>query len=447
MLKEVTKVALYSRVSTEEQALHGYSIEKQIHDLKEYAKNHNYIIVDIYTDEGISARKNFNKRKEFIRLLEDVRQKKFELILFTKLDRWFRNISDYYKVQDILEKYNVNWKTIYENYDTSTSSGRLHINIMLSVAQDEADKTSERIKKVFESKIEKGEAITGIQPFGYKIVDKKVVIDEEKADIVRDLFNYYEASRSIHATYKYYMQTYHDKCSYSKIASIFRKEIYIGKYKDNSNYCEAIITKEQFERVQALPHSSFVRENSTNRIYIFSSLVTCKECNHKMNGMLQRTTKSEYYAYRCRRAASYHLCTHRKSIREDIIESYLIDNLETLVKEYVINVELAEKQKKAKQNSIDKSAIKRKLSKLKELYVNDLINLEEYKVDYAKYQELLKEADTEQKQRDLSALKEFINSDYQQLYADLTRKEKQIFWREVVSEIVIDEENCISIFF
>ena len=80
---------------------------------------------------------------------------KFVIILVTKLDRWFRNIGEYYKVQEILEAHNVSWKTIYEDYDTSTAAGRLKINIMLSVAQDEADRASERIKKcLMQKKIE-----------------------------------------------------------------------------------------------------------------------------------------------------------------------------------------------------------------------------------------------------------------------------------------------------
>ena len=103
-------------------------------------------IVDIYADEGITARKALNKRLEFQRLISDVKQGKIDLILVTKLDRWFRNIKDYHNTQEILEKHNCNWRTIYESYDTSTSSGRLHINIMLSVNQDECDRTSERIK-------------------------------------------------------------------------------------------------------------------------------------------------------------------------------------------------------------------------------------------------------------------------------------------------------------
>ena len=111
-------------------------------------------IVDVYSHEGITAKEALNMRLQFQRLMSDVQAGKIDLILVTKLDRWFRNIKDYHNTQEILEKYNCNWRTIYESYDTSTSSVRLHINIMLSVKQDEYDRTSERIKAVFKHKVE-----------------------------------------------------------------------------------------------------------------------------------------------------------------------------------------------------------------------------------------------------------------------------------------------------
>ena len=125
------RVALYIRVSTEEQAVHGLSIEAQTEALDAWAKSSEAIVVGHYVDAGISARKPASKRPELQRLLADIKKGNVDLIVFTKLDRWFRNIAEYYKVQEILEKHRVDWKTIHEDYDTSTASGRLKINIML----------------------------------------------------------------------------------------------------------------------------------------------------------------------------------------------------------------------------------------------------------------------------------------------------------------------------
>ena len=142
------KVFLYVRVSSEEQVKHGYSLDAQEQALKEFCEHNKHIILGIYRDEGISGRKPYTKRPAMVQLLNDLERVKPDIILFTKLDRWFRNIKEYYKVQDILDKNKVYWKAINEEYDTSTASGRLYVNIKLSIAQDEADRTSERIKDV-----------------------------------------------------------------------------------------------------------------------------------------------------------------------------------------------------------------------------------------------------------------------------------------------------------
>ena len=153
------KIGIYTRVSTEEQAVHGVSLIAQENALMEYAKNQNYKVVDVYSDEGLSA--TTLDRPGLQRLLEDVRQGRIDLILITKLDRLSRGVANYYKIADVLESNNCGWKTILEDYDSTTASGRLHINIMLSVAENEAAVTRERINFVFKDKLSKGEIISG----------------------------------------------------------------------------------------------------------------------------------------------------------------------------------------------------------------------------------------------------------------------------------------------
>ena len=99
----IRRVGLYGRVSTEEQALRGFSIETQKANLTEYCKENNLKIVDYYFDEGISGAKPPLKRPALKRLLEDVEAGKIDMILFTKLDRWFRSVKEYFKVQEVLD--------------------------------------------------------------------------------------------------------------------------------------------------------------------------------------------------------------------------------------------------------------------------------------------------------------------------------------------------------
>ena len=98
------RAALYIRVSTEEQARHGYSLSEQVYDLRQHAKKRGYIVVSIYADEGVSARKSPHLRKGLQRLIEDVQTGDIDVIVFKCLDRWFRNVADYYKVKEILDR-------------------------------------------------------------------------------------------------------------------------------------------------------------------------------------------------------------------------------------------------------------------------------------------------------------------------------------------------------
>ena len=133
------KAALYIRVSSETQVREGDSLGAQEESLRKFANAHHMQIVGVYADEGKTARKELHKRAAMKTLLSDLGQKGIEVILFIKMDRWSRNIKDYYKVQDVLDAHHVEWSCTEEDYDTKTTNGRLNLNIRLSVAQNESD--------------------------------------------------------------------------------------------------------------------------------------------------------------------------------------------------------------------------------------------------------------------------------------------------------------------
>ena len=199
MHKKILRCAIYIRVSTSEQMIHGKSLEAQRQYLEQYAKEHGMIIVGIYADEGKTARKELKKRKAIRALLEDVKAGKIDVILFWRLDRWFRNMSDFYKVQDILDEYGVRWISASEpGINMETRDGRLQLNVVLSIGQNEVDTTSERIKFVNEASIRQGKVIFGDcnMPRGYKvgIVDGKkcMVKDPEQEEMVNAFYDYFE---------------------------------------------------------------------------------------------------------------------------------------------------------------------------------------------------------------------------------------------------------------
>ena len=265
--------ASYVRVSTEEQAMRGYSIEAQRDAIRKYAKENGYRIVAEYSDEGVSGKKPYNKRPALSRFMEDIQGgMKVDVLLFCKLDRFYRSVKLYYQAVEILDKCGVAWKAILENYETETANGRFAVNIILSVAENEADRTSERIKFVFENKIAKGEVL-GRAPMGYKIVERKFQVDPEKAEIVRALFRQYELSHSPYEAVQYVYRTYGVNIPIQSAFWIMRNRIYIGFFKGNPDFCEPIVSENQFNRVQTLMKSRGIRHNQSGQTYIFSGML------------------------------------------------------------------------------------------------------------------------------------------------------------------------------
>ena len=287
----VRRAALYIRVSTEEQAKKGYSIPAQREDLEEYARTNGYAVAGVFVDEGKSARKRYTARSAFMEMLEKVKAGEIDVILFIKLDRWFRNIADYYEVQKILDAHNVAWKTTQEHYDTETTNGRLYINIRLSVAQDESDRDSDRIKFVFQNKVSRGEAIFGNPPLGLKVEDKHIVPDPETAPLVRELFRHYEAHRSISRAVREVGEQFGRILWLDGTRRMLANPLYKGVYRDNLTYCEPLIPPEEFDRVQELLKERSIRHNQTGRIYLFSGLLVCSECGRKMAGRYATTDR------------------------------------------------------------------------------------------------------------------------------------------------------------
>lgn len=438
------RVALYIRVSGEEQKIKGLSLEAQQERLEEYAKQHGWIIAGTFIDAAKTARKNMHKRTEFQRMMQLVKENSVDLLLFCRLDRWFRSVADYYKVMEVLEKHNCGWKTVDEEYDTTSANGRLYINVKLSIAQNEADICGERIDVVFDSKIAHGTVVSGSCPFGYKVVDKRLEVVPEKAAIVQDAFNKYEETVSQRGTIKYIRETYNVNWCEATFRRMLEEKLYTGVYirgqRQNDNFCQAIVSREQFERVQVLL-SKNARYAPSGRVYIFTSILVCNECNHKMVGL--RT--GNFFYYRCNQHFQRGRCLHKKEIREDCIEEWLFKNMKQEITRYKDEWEMSAAKKKKAAKQTDKSAVKRKMAKLKELYINDLIDIEEYKKDFEMYTTMLQQAQelTEETRPDFEAAERLLGKDFKEAYKALTREEKRTLWRSVISEIRIDADNNI----
>ncbi len=445
--QSLVRVALYVRVSGEEQRIKGLSLEAQQERLEAYAKEKGWLIVGIYIDAAKTARKNLHKRTEFQKMIESVKRDEVDILLFCRLDRWFRSVADYYKVTEILQAHNCDWKTTDEEYDTTTANGRLYINVKLSIAQNEADICGERINVVFDSKIAHGTVISGNYPFWLRVNNEKhLELIPEKCAILQDAFDYYESTISKSATIKHIRETYGINWAHANFNKMLRDKLAIGVYdrngRYNENFCPAAITKEQFYRIQELSNRN-ARHAPTGKIYIFTSLLVCAECGHKLVGF---NPKLDYYYYRCNEHFQRGRCSHISTIPEKYVEKWLFEHLESELERYKLNWEVAAAQKKHSSSAKDKAVLKSKLTKLKELYVNDLIEIEEYKKDYELYTKALSKIPSQAQETppDFSAVEALLRSDFRTVYDSLTREEKRSLWRSAIKEIRVDNDRNIT---
>ena len=448
--KIIIRTALYIRVSTEEQARRGYSLQSQKERLIEYCKQNNYKIIELYADEGKSARSKLNSRKELLRLLEDVKKHKFDRVVFWRLDRWFRNVKDYYKVQEILDNNKVDWECSDEEFNTTTANGRLHLNIKLSIAQNESDQTGDRIRFNFQNMIKNKRAIQGsnCMPLGYKVEgeerNKHVIKDKETEHIVKDMFEHFKTYESIRATLIHINTKYNLEICYDSMRHYLKNKLYTGIYNDVENYCESYISLEEFEENQKRIKRN-VKQSANRYDYIFSGLVRCYCCGNKMSGFSHRTTKPKYnkvylnYAYRCNKSFTSKTCKNRSPIFEHKIEEYLINNIIESAKQYIVSEEKIEK-KEEEGKKIDTTKIQQKIDRLTELYIDGKITKEKYDSDFSKFTNEINEANKIVKpKKDLNKLKSLVNSNAFAIYHQLDNKLKRTFWSSYIDYIERDE--------
>ena len=190
------KVTYYARVSTEkEEQLH--SLDNQVTYFNEYIKsNKNWKFIDGYIDEGITGTSS-QKRENFMRMIEDGKNKKFDLIVTKEVSRFSRDTIDSLLYTRKLLEYDVCVYFTSDNIITASNDGELRLTIMSSMAQDEVRKLSERTKFGFKRSIEKGRVLGTNNIWGYKKDDGKLVIDKEESKVVKEIFEVYANNEKI----------------------------------------------------------------------------------------------------------------------------------------------------------------------------------------------------------------------------------------------------------
>lgn len=460
----VVRTACYIRVSTQEQKLHGISLDAQRDALKRYAEEHGLLIVEWYEDEGISGRKLIKRRPALQRMLNDAQKGLFDRIIFIKLDRYFRSVGEYYECQKILDINKVTWTATEERYDLTTASGRYWVTQKLAMAEYEADNTGERIKLVNEYKIRSGQALAGSQSQGIAYTVKKdadgikrVVKDENTQDMVMDYINHFLTHQNKRAAHMYIKEKYNTSISYNSIARVLTDSKIYGYYKGNDKYCEPYIDEYTWNKIQLMLKNN-IKVTKTKRVYLFSGLIPCPHCGRKMAAncsVIKKRVKNgktynyndEFSGYRCNNHSKERNCTYSKRPSEKKIEAALLKRFDSLVTVYISEAKIEDKRVKNSHAADLVKEIKAEITRVNNMYRKGRMKDAEYDKEYEELEKRLKGAESALepiKKRDLSKYESLLKSDWKELYNTLTKENKRAFWHMYIKAIILDENGNVK---
>ena len=238
--------AIYVRVSTQEQAQQGFSLNAQQEALENYAKALGYDIHKIYRDEGKSAKDM--KRPDMIQMLKDAEEGKFSAIFIYKLDRFSRSIKDLILTIDKLKDWGIDFVSLQDRIETTSATGKLMFHIVGAFAEFERNIIGDRTKFGMQRKAKEGGFITKA-PKGYKLVNKKLLIDEPEAEKVKEIFNtFLNQAISLTQLAKNYGLTT------TGLKKLLQNTTYLGKVKfaseESQGTHDPIVNEELFNKVQ-----------------------------------------------------------------------------------------------------------------------------------------------------------------------------------------------------
>lgn len=443
-------VAIYTRVSTNEQAEEGYSIFEQKRLLEEWCNNKGYDVYRCYSDSGISG-KNIKDRQELKELLRDAEEKKFDMVISWKINRISRKLADVLKIVDILEKNNITFKSYSEPFETDTPAGKMQFQMMALIGEFERGTIAQNVKMGMCAKAKAGEWCGG-RVLGYDLVPlenqegakrrkNRLTINEKEAEAVRFIFNEYVNGKGYKAITNQlnklgYKTKKGNDFSVGSIKEILTNPVYIGKVRYNvrQNWSEkrrrninanpiitdgiheSIIDEVLWNKVQAIME---IKKGKPSRIYDgeypLTGILRCPKCGAGM--VISRTTNK--LADGTKKRITYYCCgawknkgtsvCNSNTIRVDKANEYVFNKISELFSnekmiETIVNNINRERQKKispAKKEleRIDKELekIDRKRTKLFEGYEEDLISKKEFK---ERKDELNKRAKTLQEEKE-----------------------------------------------
>jgi site-specific DNA recombinase len=455
------KCIIYTRVSTEEQAKHGYSISAQKEKLEAYCKSQGWEIEKIYTDEGFSA-KDLN-RPGFSEMYERIKRGDIDVLLVYRLDRLTRSVVDLYKILKDLDDHKCMFKSATEIYDTTNAMGRLFITLVAAIAQWERENLAERVRFGLEKKTKLGKWKGGTPPYGYQILEKNLVVNYSELEVVKTIFHlsrsfgFYTIAKQLNE--KGYPTRKGSSWHVDSIRDIANNPVYAGYLtfneegkgsklppKDQKLYegiHERIISREEFWSLQEVLEkrkgSGGKRETSN---YYFSTILKCGRCGHSMSGHKSAGKKT----YRCSGKKAGKNCTSHIILEENLVKK-VFSLWDELVGKILSSTSVSEVNSE-KVNTLERElrSVQKLLIKQKAMFENDIIDIEEL---------IARSADLRDKEKDLSQqLKniqrssstpldhiEKISENIETLWPYATEHERKEMINTIFSQIVIDTEE------
>ena len=377
-MKKKQRCYIYTRVSTAIQ-VDGYSLDAQRDKLIKYAEYQELDIAHEYSDQGKSG-KSVEGRPEFMQMLEDIKSEKDQVsyVLVFKLSRFGRNAADVLSSLQLMQDYGVNLVCVEDGIDSSKDAGKLMISVLSAVAEIERENIQIQTMEGRKQKAREGKWNGGLPPYGYKLVNGLLMIEEEEADIIRIIFDKYlnTSMGSIAITEYLNSHGYKKKLRQNNTLDYFT-ENFISKVLDNAVYCgritygkrtmekvigtrneyrqvrkddyidvkgihEGIITEEEWAQVKIKRKSMAAYQPKTHSLeheHILSGLLKCPKCGGPMYGNVNRKKKKDgssykdYFFYRCqrRKVIDGKKCDYKRQWSEELIDDAVSELICSLV--------------------------------------------------------------------------------------------------------------------
>jgi DNA invertase Pin-like site-specific DNA recombinase len=377
MNEKTIRCAIYTRKSNDDGLEQDFnSLDAQRLSGENYIASQTHenwrLITKHYDDGGFSG--GNMERPALQELFDDIREGLVDMVVVYKIDRLSRSLFDFSKIVELFDEHSVSFVSVTQSFNTSTSSGKLMLNMLLSFAQYERELTGERIRDKFASSLKKGMWMGGCVPLGYEVKERKLLTNEEEAKIVKFIYKEFIENESYcnvahqlntlgHRTRLRQQkngktvggQMFEPKAierilknPYYKGCVVHRENVYKGEH-------EAIIDEKNWDKVQEIfaRHAQQTAKRRSTPVSsspaLLSGLIRCATCNCLMKASSSRKNcNTKYYYYTCYNHAKYKTCRAiYKNVPAELLERSVVDEILRILKspEIIMKInKLAEKQ-------------------------------------------------------------------------------------------------------